>query len=554
MFYILYNKQRFRLKITTLDFMVIIFFIWRIITNPSYFKDAIQILWLLSLLFLILIVRQMDEDESHHFINLLIIVIFWGGIFQASIGLMQIYFYPSQSSLLIKTPVIGSIGLPNAFGSFMALSCIAALVKAINSQKLLFRIFYLILMAFMLSLLIINGSRGAFLALLIAAIVILTIYLVQKNSLLRYYLQRQWICSMLLGCAVISLSIISIILFNINPESAKGRIMITKISLPMFFENPLMGIGYGNYSKYYLDYQAKFYSYPENQNMAYKAANLKQAHNEFLEIFCETGIIGGIIFFLIVVVAYKMLYNRFKSPRNDSVSITNLFLVAVLLITLIHGLVDDTLHFFPTNILFFVVLDSIQGNYFKITVFLEQRKYALGASILFILLSLYAAYHLYNQYMGYRFWAAAHKQKYPAIAVTYYEKALHKLPDKGELLFHYGSALALKGNYTRGLHFLERSLESYNDRNIYLSMSYAYMKLYNFDKAEAFAKKALSMFPDHLAPHLLLGQVYFRKKEFDLSKASLKKCIDLNTHIMSDDVLQIRRDAVNLWQRYYGNL
>tara|TARA_R110002049_G_scaffold140943_3_gene302492 strand:- start:24197 stop:24382 length:186 start_codon:yes stop_codon:yes gene_type:complete len=56
---------------------------------------------------------------------------------------------------------------------------------------------------------------------------------------------------------------------------------------------------------------------------------------------------------------------------------------------------------------------------------------------------------------------------------------------------------------------------------MYLTESYANIQLKNFKEAEQSAKKVLAMFPTHLAPHVLLGEIYYEQGRIKESKVSL---------------------------------
>lgn len=330
--------------------------------------------------------------------------------------------------------------------------------------------------------------------------------------------------------------------------------MIWRISLPMFSENPLTGIGFGNYAVKYLEYQSKFFSNPENLCLAHKAVNLKQAHNEYLQILCETGLLGFFIFLLLIFFIVWAIYKNMKNSKAKKEIIQEIGILSIFIFILFHGFVDDSLHFVPTAILFFIIMGLAQPNIKNI---FPKRSFILPSIIgIFLILFLYTFLGLrfFDQYRGFKSWAKGQSQvrkNHMVLALPHLKEANKKLPDNGELQFHLGSALALNKNYADGLYYLEKSLSSFSDRNIYLSMSYAYMKLYDLKKAEKYAVIALSMFPDHLAPHLLLGQIYFKMNEFDKSKYALRKCINLETNARSTEVMNIKRDAQKLWSRYF---
>lgn len=83
-------------------------------------------------------------------------------------------------------------------------------------------------------------------------------------------------------------------------------------------------------------------------------------------------------------------------------------------------------------------------------------------------------------------------------------------------------------------------------------MSYASLKQKQFTNAEYYAKIALSMFPSQLAPHLLLGEIYYEQGKIEKSKKSLLKCINKETPIQSIQTDEISKDAKKLWDKFYG--
>lgn len=86
-------------------------------------------------------------------------------------------------------------------------------------------------------------------------------------------------------------------------------------------------------------------------------------------------------------------------------------------------------------------------------------------------------------------------------AVTWYAMAYEALPEKSELEFHMGAAYAMSGNYGEGINLMNKALNRFRNRNLYLSLSYAYMQYGEIEPAIMYAEKAQAAFPDHLAPH-----------------------------------------------------
>ena len=137
------------------------------------------------------------------------------------------------------------------------------------------------------------GSRTA---LIVIASYLIFDYLIKINhSKIRY----------ITGFALI-LILSTVLTFSIKKDSSYGRFFVWKTTYIMFEDNLLSGIGYGNFASKYPIYQASMY---ENKKMSSReislADNTKVAFNEFLHITSELGIIGIIIFVLLMIALLK---------------------------------------------------------------------------------------------------------------------------------------------------------------------------------------------------------------------------------------------------------
>lgn len=69
-----------------------------------------------------------------------------------------------------------------------------------------------------------------------------------------------------------------------DPATAFLRLSYWQSGLEMFLANPWTGVGLANFGTVYPKYQLP------------NSADVKQAHNDFLQAFCETGVLGGAAF------------------------------------------------------------------------------------------------------------------------------------------------------------------------------------------------------------------------------------------------------------------
>lgn len=552
--YQLIKKEKLSINFSIIEILLLTRLIWLIITNPEFLKHPSDLeFWiLLSLIFLTFLTRQvfLNSTNKKKFFVILFRSIWITGLLQAFIGFYQFYSFNNISSQFMKTPIIGLIGSANGYGIFASIGIIAGLIDFVIQEKRKSKIIILFFILLMSVSLFLNGSRGSLFALVCSLSITLVFFYYKSHTRelkVFIFFRKKIVIPAFFVFIIIGFGVW---ISGLNWESTKGRFMIWEISAPMFSNNPIFGVGQNRYAVEYLNYQADYFHNKNNLTYSYKAANLKQAHNEFIQAFCESGTAGGIIFLIICIYPlYLLLQKIISNHSEDRIFYYGLF--AILLVILIHSLVDSPLHVLPISVIFYIILGLIPAKNFK----LDKRKRIL----LLILFSLYIIFigdKAVRQYSGYYYWekGVEETQKYQwKNAIENYELALRKLPEKGELEFHLGSAMVMNQDYIKGINFLNKSLNNFNDRNIYLSLSFAYLRINKYNLAEKFSKIALSMFPDHLAPHLLFGEIYYRLGKIEKSKSSLIKCINQKTHFHSLDTYQIAKNAEQLWSKFYGN-
>ena len=340
------------------------------------------------------------------------------------------------------------------------------------------------------------------------------------------------------------------ILYFMNEESSNGRWILWEITWTMIKENSWLGIGQGNYAIEFLNYQKEYFADINHQQFAYKASNIKQAHNEFLQSFASGGIIGGLFFMLLWLCPAFLMANYER--KNSKLSKNTVHLAIHLAITL-HSLMDSPLHVFPILLLGYSNIILATSNSW---VYKPKKKVFVIVYGSILLLSGFIGYHSINKYRGQYYWkkgVSQTEEKNWQSSVIHLSNALQYLPKKGELMYQLGVSHIFNDQYSKGLYFTNESKKYFNDKNIYLSESYAHIQLGEYKKAEEKALIALSMFPTHLAPHLLLGEIYFYLGDKEKSKASLQKCMEEDIPITSTETKQISEDAAVIYQRFYGH-
>ncbi|MBN1494542.1 O-antigen ligase family protein [Candidatus Peregrinibacteria bacterium] len=112
--------------------------------------------------------------------------------------------------------------------------------------------------------------------------------------------------------------------------SISTRIEIWKVGYDLIKENPLFGIGLGQYEKRYAsDAQRILGEKPFEETRLH-------SHNLFMEFWLQSGLIGLLSFVWLLILAYRQVY--YNLPPNNKKSM--IVLIIMLTYIMFHGLID----------------------------------------------------------------------------------------------------------------------------------------------------------------------------------------------------------------------
>lgn len=252
------------------------------------------------------------------------------GLFMATISIFQQFtgtfsnqylgFSMVSANSVYGNRLSGPIGDPNFFAQIMVVLLPIALDRVWNEKRTLLKT--LAAWTFLATFLtvIYTYSRGSFLALVVAFFIM-------------GIMRPPRLPVALLGLAVFAIFFQFIpsnyrdritSLINILPNSGtggyvdasiQGRTSENLVALNMFRDNPILGVGIGNYNTYYLSYSRKLGLDSRLQN--------RSAHNLYLEVAAERGVVGLIVFGGIVILTLRQTFTagrKFKQLGRDDFS------------------------------------------------------------------------------------------------------------------------------------------------------------------------------------------------------------------------------------------
>ena len=134
--------------------------------------------------------------------------------------------------------------------------------------------------------------------------------------------------------------------------SGRLRVNIWKGAIEMLKEKPILGAGLNGYSVLASQYQERYYDQDTQELISVETH--PYPHNLFLTIWLELGLLGLIIFFLILFQFFKQGFRDFK---KEPILIGSI--MGAMTVILIHGLVDTPYFKNDLAILFWVIIGAM---------------------------------------------------------------------------------------------------------------------------------------------------------------------------------------------------
>lgn len=129
-----------------------------------------------------------------------------------------------------------------------------------------------------------------------------------------------------------------------QPDISNGRLHFWQIALQIFFDNPILGAGLNSFGTAF-----PFY---DTWNGTFR---VEQAHNDYLQILADSGIIGFICIASFIVLLFKKSFQVIANTTDDFRRSTAIGALAGCFGILLHSFVDFPLRT-PSNAFFFLTL------------------------------------------------------------------------------------------------------------------------------------------------------------------------------------------------------
>lgn len=522
-----------------------------------YRLGRIVLIGVLYILLLCFINSTLDENSIHAFItmvcclgiiyylriiinssnNLAIIVVLLLPYFiQVFIGYIQAN-ENNWENLSIKGQLYNS----GFFGNYLA-SMLPLLFGGFASKirfSIYSRIGFLIAFFSVLMLLFFTGARAAYIGSTIGCLFVL---FSQAKNIKNKSPKILFITSAIILCVMVTA------LYQLKPASAKGRLTIYKISLNIIKDHPFIGIGPNRFAVVYNNYQSEYFKKEQaSLQVQLLAGNILEAFNSLLQIVVEYGIIGCIIFFIIV---YRIMELQNSYPKNLNNKWLRTGSLGCIITIFVCSLFSNPFHLTPILLIFpyhlSIILPIQEKNAVNI---LQKKPLQVVACISFLA---FVCYYIILYHKAETWWhKASEAAKYGSFADARvkYDNAYSVLKYNGDFLFNYGAEASVAANYSLAIELLEEAKKYNSFNNLFLFLGDSHTATSQYTLAEKNYLHAIYIAPSQVYPKYQLIQLYKKWNKPQMVKAWITKTLQYPVKVksqVSDALLEeLKEDAKN---------
>ncbi|MDR1098635.1 MAG: O-antigen ligase family protein [Tannerella sp.] len=521
------RKQR-SFVIRQTDVTVFLFFGY-IIIHHMIISDVSGIQWHLLLLMiplyvLIRIIQQPDAVMllTYGFISVIFVEAVW--------GILQFYrILPSYHHIF---PITGSLFNPGPYSGFIAVGTPLALSRILPRHVgKIERVLCLAVLAVVLWALALAESRAAWLAALAGIFILLWI------RYGKHVFDRKWLAPVSVFVAIMALSLFVYKIYSMGKGSADGRMLIWKVSLSQIKDKPLWGAGYGKCTAIYGDAQIAYFQNGEaSEREMMLAGNPEYIFNEYIHIMLEFGIMGLLLFILMILSSFFPLGKA--APHV-------IYYRTAMCVWLIFAMFSYPFDILPLTVLLVAVL-AVNASQSRVLTAYTCRHGVLAVWIIGVALTCVQSIKVLNYRQYYYNWPYA-KNLFNSgglrDAIEEYEYLYEKLKYERIFLGEYAKCLAHAGRYETADRMIDEYLLVRCDTEAYLVKGDVNKAMKQYAQAEQAYLSASYLVPSKFATLYALMLFYSETGRMEKAKETAGSLLEKPIKIPSKEVDSMRLKA-----------
>ncbi|MBA7521770.1 hypothetical protein ES705_13881 [subsurface metagenome] len=586
------SQEKIKFIRSPLDFSVIAFmaicifsFFWS--DSPFITLKELPLFLTGPLLYFIITNNINNNKQINHILGVMLIV---GGLF-GIYGILQ--YQGIDFSFWIRNlgrnKVFGLFGNVNYFAEYLIVLlplAISLFFVCIN------KVYKILLLGGILAIggsIILTFTRGSYLAIGISSIFMFFLYLSSQGK--SFIKEHKKIFVFILAFIILVTFLFALPNPLNEPGTAiskiKERISITqltkdyslrrrfatwKFTTMMIKDHPILGSGLGTFKYNSLNYQAKFFDQRENRSF-YPYGIADKAHNEYLQLWAELGIIGLGVFLWLIITYFNYGIKLLKRIENKYKQGIIIGLMGGVIAVLIDAIFGFPLHLPATLLLFWLTIgltivtiktevnadetnlkqkdfDIAEKKVENINLNKKQKKTEdkdndniyrfkpilyLSIILLAVILSISIARPFIAQTYWYKGFKEIEKENWDK-AIKIYEEALRWDPYLGPIYYDIGKILQNKELYGISREYLEKAEKYIDHPDLPLDLALIYLKSGMLDEAAIKLKQAISYQPDEksmLPLYAELGNTYLQLERYKPAEIVLKNALKIDPNFIN---------------------
>lgn len=541
--FLLFSKRSVVIRLNKIDCLLILYFLYltiRCLVKDVNLLSEDRYISQLGLLILFFTLKHILSYRLLLFVLYILIIV---SVSQNIIGFLQLFNLIDTKNLF---KVCGFFDNPGLYACYIASALplnFGLFLKLYNRKRTRYQktLWNLLVTNIITSLVILpfTNSRAAWICIFFSVVVLIILF--KKNEIKEKYM---FYVNNIYKKSILAISIITLVgfsfygIFVLKKASSLGRLLIWKVSYTMFETNPVFGRGFtfvkSNYNKFQEEY---FSSAKRSSTEILIADNTYSSFNEFFEILIEEGLLGFLLFAMLIFYVFDRTSSNWKTKS----------VLCSILSILIFSLTSYPFRILAIySLLYFYIayISSVSPNIFIKEI--RINSIALKRSFLVIVISL-IPYYIFKTVAEKKICDVTNNINIvqPAQLSKAMEDYAFILKNDRNYQLCRSIYLYRSGEYKRSAELIENLKTTLNSSDLFILLGNNYKALNDFKRAEEAYIHSSNMVPNRFLPKYLLAKLYIQtgalKKAVNLAKQVLmmpEKVASIEVQRMKSDMLQ----------------
>jgi O-antigen ligase/Tfp pilus assembly protein PilF len=499
--------------------------------------------YIIFLFYIILFFLIISNVKSEWQFNSFIKILFFTST-AISIYTLMHYYGVNLTYLKEYSDIVSPIGNKNLISNYLATTFPIILSYYLLEDKRKSKIIYYLILSICYATIIICQTRGIWISIFLTLIIGIYLFIKFKFSFNIFRKNNKWLILLFVTIAVITIiystgnilnkgrittvqKVASI--YEDDFSSMNSRLIIWQTTIDMIKVKPIFGIGIGSFKMNYHYYQAKVIE--NNKDYLKYWRHPLDAHNEYLQIGAELGLIGLLVFLYVIYIFYNLFLRYIKKEKNVKNQIIALGLIGGMTIYLFHCMFSFPFRIPALGATFFTILGLTfiytknifisknvkEKNFIKIKI--KKSKYNIIFSMIIIIAMIltidFIAIKPYLAEINYGKGKIQSMEGNYNVALPYLEHGEKLDPFNGRILRDIGGIYYKFNMYNESIRYFNEAKKYSNDINIYRNLGLCYTQTGNYVEAEKNLKYVIFLDPKFIKAYFNLGYLYYLQEEFD---------------------------------------